>query len=762
MPLAIQAGTSHVALALLVRQGAFLALLAALGAGPAALLARRFDLAVRVALAPALGLCVGVCVTTALIGLAPVHSTWWVVPVLAAGSLAFAAARWRRGGVTIGSFGLREAAQLVIVLVLAAGPIDYTLHQHDSVGPSAYLVRDVVGYTAEVDASQHLSLPDAARLNGRRLANLDEEFWASYAAGFQNMDATLLEASNNDLLGLHGTDTISSDMLVLILVGALGAFAAVRVVLGSRSWVAALAGVLYGGPFYMQLFFDGSQAAISGTAMVLPFALVGWEAIRGERRIDLVILALIAGSLLALYPLFVPGFVGASGLVLLWLAVRAWRADRLAAALRAGAWRVALVVAFAAAFASVAFARDLRYWQAILNHTQNLPVLDYQFAVQILPPWLLQTGEFSNLPNFITVGGLDSLLRGALIPLALLAVVGFGVARRRVGLALVGFVVVAAGLAYYAYSSNNGCQYCIDRNLLPVEPAAIVLVTVGVGALLAAASRQLRTLGVAAALLVFVPTALAAHTEHDRFTQYNYFLEPGVRALVAALPAHPGPIELEGFNEDVSGPIEYAAVYALLAERGLTVSASFEGNDFQADAYLTDPHRPGPEFHPAYRYVLTRLGAVTTGRQVIARAGGVALERRTSPLDVTPFQGLALPLQRLDPLGDAWIAPYVSILSFYVVGDSPAHVPVFARLAIRSDVGLRLSIGVRTALRHGTLTACVPAVGPAPIRRAILGIDTETSLNGPAEVPGEPYGPPIPDQQIQLTAMRAVTGHCTP
>jgi hypothetical protein len=761
MPLAIQAGTSHVALALLVRQAAFLLLLAALGAGPAALLARRFDLAVRVALAPALGLCVGVCLTTALIGLAPVHSTWWVVAVAALGSVGFALRLWRRGRVQIGRFGLREVAQIAVVLALAAAPIDYTLHQHASVGPSAYLVRDVVGYTAEVDSSQHLSLPDAARLNGRELPNVNDQFWATYAAGFQNMDATLLEGSANDMLGLHGTDTISSYMLVLILVGALGAFAAVRVVLGSRSWVAALAGALYGGPFYMQLFFDGSQAAIAGTAMVLPFALVGWEAIRGERRTDLVILALIAGSLLALYPLFVPGFAGAGGLVLLWLAARAYRAERLRDALRRGAWRIALVVVLAAAFASVAFARDLRYWQAILNHTQNLPALNYQFAVQILPPWLLQTGEFLNLPNFITIGGLDSASRGAVIPLALLAVVAFGVVRRRAGLALVGFVIVAAGLAYYAYSSNHGCQYCIDRNLLPVEPAAIVLVTVGVGALLAAASRQLRLLGVVAALLVFVPAALAARTEHKHFTQYNYFLEPAARALVAALPANPGPIELEGFNENISGPIEYAAVYALLAERGLTVSAPFEGDDFQADAYLTDPRPPGPEFHPDYRYVLTRLGAVASGRRVIARAGGLALERRTAPLDVTPFQGLALPLQRLDPGGIAWIDPTVSILSFYVVGGS-GHEPVFARVAIRSDVGLRLSVGVTTALRHGTITACVPAIGAPPIRRAILGIDTDTSLNTPAKVPGEPYGPPLPHEQIQLTGMRAVSGHCTP
>jgi hypothetical protein len=759
MDLATQAASSSVALDLLVRQGAFLALLFALGAGPVVLLSRRFDLATRAALAPVLGLCVGVCLTVALIGVAPVESTWWVVLVAALGSLAFALWWWLRGRVQRGAFGRREIAQLFVVLAFAAGPIDYTLHEHESVGPSVYLVRDVLGYTAEVDAEQHLSLPAAARLKGRQLANLDDVYWAAYAAGFQNIDASALEASANDLLGLHGTDTISSFMLVLILVGALGAFAAVRFTLASRSWAAALAGALYGGPFFMQLFFDGSQAAICGSALLLPFGLVGWEAIRGRRWTEFAILGLIAAALLAVYPLFAPALTVAAALVLLWLAAVAHRGRRLRAAIHHALPRIGLVVALAAALSSVAFARDLRYWQAIIEHTQTLPVLGYQFSPEIVPTWLLQTGQFASLPNFVTQSGFDAILRGAVLPALLLAIAGFGLWRRRVGLALVGLVLVAVGLAEYAYASQS-CQYCIDRNLLPAEPAAIVLVALGVGALLASARRSLRIVGAAAAVLVIVSTAVQARAEHRRFTQYDYFLEPADRALVADLPPHPGPIELEGFNEDISGPSELAAVYALLAERGFTVSVSVETDDNISDAYLSLVHPPGPEFHPNYRYVLTRLGAVATDRTVIARSGGIALERRTAPLDATVYSGLSLPLQRLDRGGAAWVEPAAEILRFYVVGGDGSG-RAFVRVTLRTAVPLDLSVGVAYTERAGSIVACVPTTGAAPIRRAVLGIDTLAPL-GPSAPSSTGYPLPMPNEQIELTSMRAVTGRCRP
>jgi hypothetical protein len=751
-----QTRVSSVALDLIVRQGAFLALLALLGSGPAALLSRRFDLATRVALAPALGLAFGICLTTALIGLAPVASTWWVVVVAAVGSLALAAWQLRRGRVELARFGPREIAQLLVVLVVAAGPIDYTLHQHYSVGPSVYAVRDVLGYTAEVDGEQHLSLPQAAALSGRPLANLEDQFWANYAAGFQNMDASALEASTNDLLGLYGTDTIASYMLVLILVGALGAFAAVRYALASRSWVAALAGALFGGPFYMQLYFDGSQAAICGTALVLPFAVVGWDAIRGGGRlVELAILGLIAAALLAAYPLVVPEIAGAAGLVLLWLAARAHRQKRLREALRAAVPRLALVLALAAGLATVAFARDLRYWQAIINHTVGLPVLGYQFPVPILPPWLLQTGEFANLPNFVTDASFDSILRGAVLPALLLAIIGYGLWRRRIGLALAGLVVIAAGLAEYALRSQ-GCEYCVDRNLLPVEPAAIVLIALGVAALAASARAWRWAVAVAATLLVAVPTALATRSAHERYTNYDYFLDNAVRTLVAGLPRHPGPIELEGFNEDISGPAEYGMVYDLLAERGFTVSAPIEADDYASDAYLSASRPPGPEFHPEYRYVLTRLSSVATDRTIVARSGGFALERRTAPLDVTPYSGLGLPLPRLDRGGLAWAQPDLTPFRMYVVGGH-GRAPVWVRVTLQSDVALGLTAGISWRAHNGSIVACVPTTGAAPIRRAVLYMSGTLGAPPPIYVS---IALPLPIEDIQLTGMRVVTGHC--
>ena len=507
----------------------------------------------------------------------------------------------------------------------------------------------------------------------------------------------------------------------------------------------------------MQLFFDGSQAAICGTVLVLPFALAGWEAIRGGGFRDLAIVGLLGAALFAAYPLFAPAAGGASALVLLWLAFTALR-RRIGCreALRHAWWRVAVVLALAAGLSSVAFARDVRYWHAVLTKTQAFPVLGYHFSLPILPPWLLQTGEFANLPNFVIDPTTSSILKGAVVPALLVMIIGVGLARRRVGFALAGFILVAAGLAVYVFHSQ-GCQYCIDRNLLPVMPAATVLVALGIGSMAVSASRRPSVIAVGAALLVIVPTALATRTEHQRFREYDYFLGPADRALAAVMAAHPGPVELEGFNENVSGPSEYAAVYDMLVERGLTVSASVEASDYIANAYMAPNRPPGPEFHPGYRYVLTRLGAVATDRPVVARAGGLALERRTATLDVTPYSGLGLPLQRLDPGGIAWVAPELTPLRFYVVGGT-GHARVWVHVTLHTDVPLTLEVGIRWRAPGGSIAACVPATGSAPIRRVVLYMSGQLNL---PPLTDSRYSLPMPVEDIQLTGMRAETGHCT-
>ncbi|MBV9336419.1 MAG: hypothetical protein JO243_11045, partial [Solirubrobacterales bacterium] len=92
----------HVWLDLIFRELLLVALLAALGSAPATFLPERYDGIARCALAPALGLCIGVSLTVTLVYFFPASDTDWVVIVLALSSLASASRRagWlaRRAG----------------------------------------------------------------------------------------------------------------------------------------------------------------------------------------------------------------------------------------------------------------------------------------------------------------------------------------------------------------------------------------------------------------------------------------------------------------------------------------------------------------------------------------------------------------------------------------------------------------------------------------------------------------------------------------
>src|ERR1700689_4347502 len=83
----------HIWADILIRELVMLVTLLALGSAPASLLGRRFDAAARVAMAPALGLCVGTCVFTTLIWFTAARHTYWLLPILALGSVAVALTR---------------------------------------------------------------------------------------------------------------------------------------------------------------------------------------------------------------------------------------------------------------------------------------------------------------------------------------------------------------------------------------------------------------------------------------------------------------------------------------------------------------------------------------------------------------------------------------------------------------------------------------------------------------------------------------------
>ncbi|MCU1492807.1 MAG: hypothetical protein JWO62_571, partial [Acidimicrobiaceae bacterium] len=315
-----------IAFEMVSRELTMLALVAAIGTWPVALLGERFDRVSRIALAPIFGICVATSLTTTLLWFTPASNTSWTLPLLAVSSLVGAYRRFAgshrlaRRPTGIGdpeseaSPGGRPASvfvfamQLFVVVLAVAGPITYTFVARNSVGPVGYRVGDAQGYVASIDAAQRQSLRTEVRLIGTRGygTNLEQQYASDYAAGYQELDATPLAANVDALMGLWATDTQGPFLVVYLLAGATALFAAIRYATGRMYWSAVIGAALYGGAFFLQLFYDGSEGALLGLALIIPLAVLGFETIREPRRRNLGLLALLGSGMIAFYPLFLP------------------------------------------------------------------------------------------------------------------------------------------------------------------------------------------------------------------------------------------------------------------------------------------------------------------------------------------------------------------------------------------------------------------------------------------------------------------------
>ncbi len=749
-----------------------LAILASLGATPAAMLSPRFDAVSRVGLAPVLGLCVGTSLFTTLAYPFAANDTAWLVPVACVASLAGAV---RIGG---GRSALRAAAaghrlawaSLALVAVVVAGPLVYTMHQRHTVGPASYAVWDADGYVAATDVAASTSLHDEERALPP-WHNLEVELADFLARGDQNLDATRFSANVNALVGLGATDTWEAFLVAFLLAGGLGATAALRYGLqlagaprGRPSWrphvitgASTVGGCLFAGAFFLQLAFDGSQAALCGLAVLLPLAAVGADAIRRPRIPTLIVLAILYAGEIALYPLFAPPVVGATAVVLAVLAARdlrarGWQRER---ALRA-VGMLALVIVVAIVLDLVAFLRDVRYWESVLSGAQSfagLPV--YHLGIDVIPGWLLQTREFYNLTN-LAGAPTNQIILALVVPALLAVVIAAGLRRFAILRWLLVLAAVSVLLALYT-ALHNGCSYCTDRNLLTLGPVLAALVAGGIGALLLSGRRSVQVGGVLALLLVVVFVGQRARVERVRFLNSSYFLDSANRSVLSRLPANDGSVEIEGFDESPRfAPGEETQVYALAEERsGGRATLPGDVSDNAAMAYLGQYTLDQGQFDPNYRYVLTRMPSVVTSRRVIAFSGGIALEQRTQPLDVIVDSGFDLPSALLDPAGQTWAT--AEPLRFIVSGGTRAPVYVGVRFLASEPVAVPPQPGVAASLVHRDLRVCVRATGTAPVRVAQFSI---TFTGAPSPVADEEFAPPPVIVGEQLVALEVAEGHC--
>jgi hypothetical protein len=738
----------HLWFDLISRELALLVVVTALGLGPSSFLSERFDATARLAMAPVLGMCTGAAVFTTLLWFASASRTAWLLPVIGAGSCAVAVVRrrhWRGFSGTedlsgAGSVARRRSApfkvvdivQLAVVCLAAAAPITYTLHERGSVGPAAYAVGDVDGYVAVADGAQHQSLRTAQHQK-TPFADFTVGYYDNYAAAVQQLDVTALLANLDSLLGFGATDTNSPFLAALIVVGALGVFSAVRATVRRRSWAAVLAGGLFGGAFFLQLFFVGSEGAICGLAVLVPMAVVGGDALHEPGPANVALFALLVSGLIDLYPLLLaPAGVAAVVAVAAVVVRRARSVDGLDGVflLRLGGG-VASVLVLAALFDVVAFARVIHYWHSLVNGgyvSRAFP--QFQLGAGLVPGWLLQTRQLYSLV-FSSNSAASNVVLAILVPAALLAVAAVALWRFHIARLLIPFIATSVAIALYERVHNH-CSYCEERNLLPVAPMLLFLVALGVGVLATSRLRRLHWASLGVAALFVVSAGYAVRAERTRFLDGAYVLDSSARTLVSKIPPGAGPVALEGFNEGAQAPEELLLVYEMVDEHvwgRVSIPADYDENN--ALAYAATYPFPGPTLHPASRYVLTRIPGVLTSRPTVARMGSIALQRLSGPLDVLLDYGVSVAsLASSDPTGSAHINSSGNGTVQYVVsggsGRGQVHVAMRFDLPAPRPLSVAADAPMQEQQHEAKVDICVETTGRAPLRTARVRIPPDS------------------------------------
>lgn len=719
------------AVQMLGREALLGALLGALGAGAASLLPAWVPRVARVAIAPSFGLAIlsGVTITAAQFMSMSTAAPAVLAPLILI-SLVVAALAERRRGKPLGDRRrlLRSTLALVALAAVPAVSLNIPLADAGSPGPQAYRVDDAVTYAQLAGIFQGHAWTDR---------NLGPP-WDQPAQGFRALlDSDLFQttgsapalAAGASLYGWDAIDTQSAFMVTLVGVGALAIFAVVAS-LGGVLLAALAAGLLFGGPLAYQLTVDGSQAALQSLALIPGIGLCCVVALRRGLICGAVLAAILVAGVIPTYPLLLP-LLGASLLLgALVAAALAWRAGRLERrGVRRGVIALVGIALLAAALTPVATERSARYLHSVGTGLLEQPIAvafgqhaggpttqeilpRYDLPAQTLPGWVLQTRDFYGLETLCS--SLSAFLRGAIAPLALLALIALGLLRVRDGWVFLCALPVAATLALYS-SAGQDCSYCVQRNLLILGPCAAIGLGLGLAALARRGERgRLAAVvsGIAILALVAVGTARMAR----RAVEDGTVFPAAARALAADAGPGQGSLELEGFALSPAANTESPAIYALLRQTSERRLSTLPAPDqlLGRSAPSTDP------FDPAYTEVLTRLGGVLTDRRTIAHDGPYSLQRRFGPFDATVASGVSAQIPSEDPRGIAWVT---GPLGFVVA--APPRVQSSLRISLTGPgvASVRVAAPARVALRSpGSLDICAPLRGPGSLRVGTISI----------------------------------------
>jgi hypothetical protein len=747
-----------VGLELLLRVAVMAVVLSVVGAAVATWLPASLPRFTRVALVPALGLSALLGPMTTLNWLLPASTIAWVVlvPAIALSLLVF----FHRRGASRLRICASDALVVVVLVTVVAGSYLGPMIERNSLGPIAYQVYDAPNYAALTDGLENNAIGDPVWGPKWDFASrIGEKFGHS---GVQQVGFDSLAASVNSAAGFGSITTQSAFMFVLVLIGVLGAAAAVAAFAPKwrPAWV--LGGLLFGGPLVYQLWLDGSEAALAGLALLAPALLLGSRLLDGRATAaDAAFFALFSAGLHTAYPLTFPTFAittAAIGLVWFCLNLAELRSKGMPAArafiARVGAG-VLIIVIGTVVLSPWAFKRNVSYWYNTLTSDAQfigLPQFDLPFPV--LPSYVFQTREFYFLPHLSDVS-VQQWITGDVVPLLLLAVACFAVARVPRLVPVAAFAAVGCALAFWA-STRADCSYCVQRTLLPVGPALAIMVSVGVAALALLPRRFAKATGWLALLLVMVFVGHAESVLIRRALFGSYMMPSEVSRTASQLRGLKGPVLVEGAGSTLASPAEFQVlIHAARQEGRMRVSFPTETDDFAGLSYLGGV-RPvemagGGAFSTDYRIVFTRLPSIETQRRTISRNGPFALEERARPFDVTIVSGVVTPAAGQDGSGTARIfAP----MTFWISGPpGPAPDLLIEITGISASQVVRTSGMTVRGVEGGRLELCVPSEQRGALRRlVVVTAGLEPALAPPPQFENRPTVIPGPT----LNSMRAV------
>jgi len=766
---------AETALQLLAREGSFILVLAALGSGLAALIPGQLPVAARIAFAPALGVAAGGAVLlTASQAMSMSAAVWLVVVPLCVVSVAVAVWRARGSGAAARETPSRLdvlclAAALVIPLALFSAP----LVDQRSLGPAANFVADAPTYAFLNDRLEDNSWNDSDfGVDGYQ----DRVFRAYLHTPLFQTGTGPMGAALDATFGWESVHAQSSLMIALAAIGALGCFGLVLAATGSRAG-GVLAAALASGPVTYQLFVDGSEAALAGLALIGPATVVAARLTTAPVRAG-ALLGILAAGLMTLYPPFLPLLTAAVGLGLGIHALRQ-RASRGAirtVAVAAGVSAlVAIVIAPAALGYNVTYVREVSqglleepvsglFGEAVVVETYGRPIPptpavegfpQTALPASAVPSWLAGSRERYYLPPLGDGSLAGWLLLGLVVPAVVFGFAAWGAIRFAVLRLLL--LVVPAVLALTAYSYEvRDCAYCGQRPLVILGP---LLACLAAGGLVAAAAALGRLVGRRGAALAAVAVALAGvgiAVQKDsvlarRLIQAGYVHPSELRTVLDAIPGR-GAVAVDG---TAAGKLVETQLLlgGVFYETGSY--PSYDARSLYASIFFPDRPRAEDDFvDPGYEWVLTRHAALGTPRETLVRSGPYALQRRTTPLDVTVTYGAITDLPQRDPSGDAWVR---GPLGFTVAGRGRGSLSV--ELDGPSVATLEVPPGAATAGRtESSVTVCVPLRGGGDVRFVPLPLEFEPLPETPSP---DPYSDvPVPGKGLRLAAVAALPERC--